>query len=87
MPRAPRTVLLRMSLETAKRTRKCSRSKSHAVRPGERLLLVGERSPASSPKGYCAACAAEMLTAAQHALDALHGDLMATGATAEPDDE
>lgn len=72
MPRTPRTVLLRMSVETAKRTRKCSRSKAHAVRPGERLLLVREPGPAAGEKGYCASCAEEMLAAAQTHLNDLH---------------
>ncbi|MHA6631127.1 hypothetical protein ACU61A_37315 [Pseudonocardia sichuanensis] len=84
MPRAPRTLLLRLTIETAKRTRKCSRSKSHAVRPGERLLLVGERGPAAGKKGYCAACAAEMLAAARDEIDAIRSSVQPTPADAAP---
>jgi len=68
MPRKPRTILLRLTVETAKRTRKCSRSKTHSVRPGERLLVVGERGPASRLQGYCLDCAAEMLAGADEEL-------------------
>lgn len=75
MPRTPRTVLLRMRVETAQRTRKCSRSKAHAVRPGERLLLVREPGPAAGEKGYCADCAEEMLAAARTHLHDLHQGL------------
>jgi hypothetical protein len=68
---------LRLTVETAKRTRKCSRSKTHAVRSGERILLVSERGPAAGQKGYCAACAIEMLAAARHGLDALNRSVQA----------
>lgn len=68
MPRTPRTILLRLTVETAKRTRKCSRSKTHAVRPDARLLLVREHGPASRSQGYCLECAGDMLAAAHQQL-------------------
>lgn len=87
MPRAPRTVLLRLTVETAKRTRKCSRSKTHAVRPGEKILLVSEHGPAAGQKGYCSTCAAAMLASAHDDLEDLHRALQISSTTADAVDE
>jgi len=81
MARAPRTVLLRLTVKTAERTRKCSRNKGHTVRPGEKILLVREPGPAAGSKGYCSACAAAMLAAAHDALEELHQALQIASAS------
>lgn len=87
MPRPPRTVLLRLTVKTAERTRKCSRSKAHSVRPGEKILLVREPGPAAGNKGYCSACAAAMLSAAHDALNELHEALHIPPATTSASEE
>jgi hypothetical protein len=87
MPRAPRTVLLRLTLKTAERNRRCSRSMAHAVRPGEKIFLVREPGPAAGQKGYCSTCAAAMLDAAHDALDELHQALQITAATTSAAEE
>lgn len=87
MPRPPRTVLLRLTIKTAERTRKCSRSKAHSVRPGEKILLVREPGPAAGNKGYCSACAVAMLAAAHDALDELHETLQIPAGTTSTAEE
>lgn len=79
MPRKPRTIMLRMTVGTAKRERKCKRSKAHTIPPGGHLLLVREPGPATGEQGYCPECAADMLAAARDQLDELEHGLRIPG--------
>jgi hypothetical protein len=87
MPRAHRTVLLRLTVETAKRTRKCDHSKAHSAGPGEQLLVVREPGLAAGSHPYCSTCAIAMLNEAQLRLDALRRELLGDPDVAASDEE
>lgn len=59
-----RSVLLRLDLRAAGRRCTCARNRDHVILKGELRLAVRGSGPASGEKGYCAACASEMINAA-----------------------
>lgn len=60
-----RDVLVHVLVETASRQRKCHRSKSHAVKAGEKCLVVRQ---GLGSKNYCKTCATEILAVARERL-------------------
>lgn len=75
MPGRPRRITLRLTVGTAKRTRKCRRNGSHKIGAGEQLLLLKEPGPASGEHGYCSSCASEMINAAHKDLQEIANQL------------
>jgi hypothetical protein len=58
---AHKSLLLRTEVRPAGKLCHCKHNKRHAIRKGEPRLVVKEPGPASAERGYCAACAREML--------------------------
>lgn len=70
-----KSILQRLEVRPAGRLSRCSHKKSHQIRKGELRFVVKAPGPASGEKGYCAACATEMIDKAQTDLVALKGEL------------
>jgi hypothetical protein len=84
MPGKLRRVTLRLTVVTAKRTRKCKRNSKHKIGPGERALELREAGPAGSGCCYCSFCAIEMLNAAHEDLRELAQQLGAATEAERP---
>jgi hypothetical protein len=72
---AHKSLLLRAEVRPAGRLCYCKHNKKHAITKGEPRLAVKEPGPASAERGYCAACAREMLDQADVKLTALRDEL------------
>ena len=70
-----KSVLLRLEVRPAGRLSHCSHKKSHEIRKGELRFVVKAPGVATAEKGYCAACAAEMIDKAQADLVQLRTEL------------
>ncbi|MCO8127507.1 hypothetical protein NHL50_09835 [Acidimicrobiia bacterium EGI L10123] len=75
MPGRPRSVLLRLEVRPAGRRCTCAHNTAHVMLKGDLRFVVRDRGPAAGEKGYCAACASEMLVKAKAELDALEAAL------------
>lgn len=65
----------RLEVRPAGRLSHCSHKKSHDIRKGELRFVVKPTGPAAGEKGYCAACAMEMINRAQADLEGLKAEL------------
>ena len=70
-----KSILQRLEVRPAGRLSRCSHKKSHAIRKGEPRFVVRAPGPAAGEKGYCAACAIQMIDKAQADLATLKGEL------------
>jgi hypothetical protein len=70
-----KSVLLRLEVRPAGRLSHCSHEKSHEIRKGELRFVVKVPGVATGEKGYCAACATEMIDKAQGDLARLRSEL------------
>lgn len=68
-------MLLRLEVRPAGRLSHCSHEKSHEIRKGELRFVVKVPGVATGEKGYCAACATEMIDKAQGDLARLRSEL------------
>jgi hypothetical protein len=68
---AHKSLLLRAEVRPAGKLCYCKHNKKHAITKGEPRLAVKEAGPAAAERGYCAACAREMLDEADAKLAAL----------------
>jgi hypothetical protein len=74
MPRI-RSLLLRVEVRPAGRLAHCAHNRAHEVRKGEPRFVVRDPGPAGGERGYCAACAGEMLAASEAQLQELRASL------------
>jgi hypothetical protein len=70
-----RDLLVSVSVDTAKRQRKCHRNSSHAVIAGQRCLMIKD-SAGQGHKNYCISCAREILEAASRKITMLNTELL-----------
>jgi hypothetical protein len=66
-----RSILLRVEVRPAGHLAHCAHNKKHEIRKGEPRFVVRDPGPAGGEKGYCAACAAEILDASEAQLQEL----------------
>ncbi len=69
-----RDILIHVSVEQAKRQRRCARKKKRTIPKGEACLVVKTGSM-NSPKSYCQENAQPMLDAAWHKLHEIYQSL------------
>jgi|NGEPerStandDraft_6_1074524.scaffolds.fasta_scaffold415459_2 hypothetical protein len=78
MPGKIRSVLLGLEVRPAGKACNCHHNQKHRIHKRQPRLVVKNAGPASGQDGYCAACGAAMLLAAQGSLiellAALNGD-------------
>ncbi len=70
-----KSVLQRLEVRPAGRLSRCSHKKSHEIRKGESRFVVKAPGPAAGERGYCAACAMEMIEKAHSDLAQLKAEL------------
>lgn len=70
-----RSILQRLEVRPAGRLSHCSHKKSHEIHKGEARFVVKPHGPAAGEKGYCAACALEMIGKAADDLVQLKDEL------------
>lgn len=75
MPRAPRSILLRVDIRPAGRRCSCKRNPSHTIVKGALRFVLKEPGPAAPERTYCADCGLEMVTAAIERLRILERNL------------
>jgi hypothetical protein len=68
---AHRSVLLRLEVRPAGKLCRCKHNKNHLITKGQPRLVVREPGPGTPEYGYCAECAAEMLSLAAARLSEL----------------
>lgn len=71
----PRSILHRVEVRPAGRLSHCARNRRHEIRKGEPRFVIRDPGPAGGEKGYCAACAIEMLGAAEAQIVELRAEL------------
>jgi hypothetical protein len=67
-----KSLLIGAAVVEAGRLRKCYHNKNHQILKGERCLEVKE---GLALKGYCLACAKEMITEANRRINEIHADI------------
>jgi hypothetical protein len=67
-----KSLLIGAEIVEAGRLRKCYHNKNHKIHKGERCLEVKE---GLALKGYCLACAREMLAQANRRIDEIHASI------------
>jgi hypothetical protein len=70
-----RSLLLRIEVRPAGRLAHCARNRKHEIGKGVARFVIRDPGPAGGEKGYCAACAVEMLAAAEGQLADLRAAL------------
>lgn len=70
-----KSVLQRLDVRPAGKLSRCSHKKSHEIRKGEPRFVVKAPGVATGEKGYCAACAVEMIDKAEGDLAQLKSEL------------
>jgi hypothetical protein len=70
-----RSILLRLQVKPAGKLSHCRHKKAHEIRKGELRFVVKAPGVATGEKGYCAACAAEMIEQARGDLVRLEEEL------------
>jgi hypothetical protein len=71
-----KSVLQRLEVRPAGRLSHCAHKKAHEIRKGEPRFVVKPPGPAAGEKGYCVACAIEMIQKAEGDLTRLKRQLM-----------
>jgi hypothetical protein len=72
---AHKNVLRRLSVRPAGKRCNCRHNPKHTIVKGEPRFIVKDPGPAQPERGYCAACATEMLDKAQAEIATLRNAL------------
>lgn len=70
-----KSVLQRLEVRPAGKLSHCGHKKSHEIRKGEPRFIVKPPGVATGERGYCSACAMEMIEKAQDDLQRLKAEL------------
>lgn len=76
---AHKRLTLKAEVRPAGRLSRCGHHKGHTIRKGEPRLVVTNPGPNARERGYCRACAHEMLDQAEAKLATLRSDLAEAG--------
>jgi hypothetical protein len=72
---AHKSLLLRLRVQPAGRLSHCKHNPKHQIAKGELRFLVKEPGAGTGERGYCAACAKDMLEQAETRLTELRAEL------------